>query len=256
MAHANLIRIAYTCGRPQQQEGNTNREIHLTSATPSGLSIVIFLLLPLGFAGAADPPPSKAREAAGIQVSIVTRFISLTPALLRDRNLEVGELFTVKQTGEKIHGRYLDDEDVAKIIRAVQASEQSTVLTAPRKTLRNGEQGSVIVAQQQSYVSGWTEPPAGQKRKAQISTAQSGVFLDITPHVSADRKYVTVAVNCRLSALMGLKNGIWDNAPQEKLKVQQPIMQTAQVDTVISIPDDGTIALLLDRKDDLKENRD
>ena len=33
-------------------------------------------------------------------------------------------------------------------------------------------------------------------------------------------------------------------------------MQMAQVETVISIPDDGTIALIVDRKDDLKENRD
>ncbi len=228
----------------------------MTRAIPIYLSILMVVLLPLGFAFAADPVPGKPREAAGIQVSIVSRFVSLSPALLRDRKLEVGELFTVKKTGEKIHGRFLDDEDVNKIIRATQASEQSTVLTAPRRTLRDGEQGSVIVAQQQAYVSGWTEPAAGEKRKEQISTAQTGVFLDVTPHVSADRKYITLAINSRVSQLMDLKNGIWDKAPQEKLKVQLPIMQMAQVETVISIPDDGTIALIVDRKDDLKENRD
>ena len=54
---------------------------------------------------------------------------------------------------------------------------------------------------------------------------------------------------------MELKNGIWDKAPQENLKVQLPIIQMAQVETVISIPDDGTIALIVDRKDNLKENR-
>jgi type II secretory pathway component GspD/PulD (secretin) len=217
---------------------------------------MMVVLLPLRFAFAADPPQGKQAEAAGIQVSVVARFVSLTPALLRNQKLEVGELFTVKKTGEKIHGRFLDDEDVNKIIRATQASEQSTVLTAPRATLRDGEKGSIAVAQQQAYVSGWTEPAAGEKRKAKISTAQTGVFLDITPHVSADRKYITLAINSRVSQLMQLKSGIWDKAPQENLKVQQPIMQEAQVETVISIPDDGTIALIVDRKDNLKENRD
>ena len=227
----------------------------MTRAIPIGFWILIVCLLPLGFAFAADPPPGKPPEAAGIQVSIVSRFISLDPALLRDRKLDVGELFTVKKTGEKIQGRFLDDDAVGEIIRATQATEQSTVLTAPRKTLHDGEKGSIVVAQQQAYVSGWTEPAAGEKRKAQISTAQTGVFLDVTPHVSADRKYITLGIDSRVSQLMELKNGIWDKAPQEKLKVQLPIMQMAQVETVISIPDDGTIALIVDRKDDLKENR-
>jgi hypothetical protein len=53
------------------------------------LCILMVLTLPLGFAAAADPPPGKLDKAAGVQISIVARFISLTPALLRDQKLEL-----------------------------------------------------------------------------------------------------------------------------------------------------------------------
>jgi type II secretory pathway component GspD/PulD (secretin) len=223
----------------------------------------MLLLVIFAFSGAsqllAAAPPQvadKLREAAGIEVSIETRFVSMKPALLREQKVKLEPLFTVKKTDEKISGQFLDSDDVNAIIRAAQADVDATVMTAPRITLLNGQQGSVVVAQQQAYVSGWTEAVAGQKRKEQISTAQTGVTLDITPSVSANRKYITLAINPRVSQLMELKNVIWNKAPQENLKVQQPVMQVAEVDTVISIPDEGTFAVVVDRKDNLKENRD
>ena len=69
-------------------------------------------------------------------------------------------------------------------------------------------------------------------------------------------RVITLAMNARVSQLEALNNVIWDKAPQEKLTVQQPVMQLREVNTVISVPDDGTVALVLDRKDDLKEARD
>src|SRR5688572_28501373 len=114
--------------------------------------------------------------------------------LLRQTKLKLEPLFTVKKTGEKITGQFLDSDDVTGIIRAAQATVDATVLTAPRMTLLNGQQSSVIVAQQQAYVSGWTEAVAGQKRKEQISTAQTGVSVDVMASVNGNRKYITLAI--------------------------------------------------------------
>jgi hypothetical protein len=198
----------------------------------------------------------KLREVQAIRISIEARFLTVTQAFLNEQKLQLEELFTVKKTGEKVTGKFIDMDREAQLIRAVAASKEMTVLTAPRLVLLNGQRDSIIVAQQQAYVSGWSEPKEGEKRKEQISTAQTGIFLDLTGFVSADRKYVTLAINPRISQLQELKTVVWDKAPQENLKVQQPVMQLCEVNTVISIPDEGTLALVINRRDDLKENRD
>ena len=52
-----------------------------------------------------------------------------------------------------MQGSFLDDFQVNFLIRATQASFNSTTLTAPRVTVFNGQQAFVVVAQQQAYVS-------------------------------------------------------------------------------------------------------
>jgi type II secretory pathway component GspD/PulD (secretin) len=101
------------------------------------------------------------------------------------------------------------------------------------------------VLEQQAYVSGYGEPNPDGKRKEQISTAQSGIELEMTPTVSADRKYVTLAMHPRVSQLLGLTLAVWEKAPGEKLKVQKPNLAVQEVNTIVSVPDRGTLALLL-----------
>jgi len=198
----------------------------------------------------------KLREATGIQVSIEARFVSLPTKLMREQKLDLPELFTVKKTGEKIRGQFMDSDRVNEITRAVGAADDATVLTAPRATILNGQQASVVVAQQQAYISGWSDPDENGKRKQEVSTADTGVFLDVQATVSADRKYVTLVVKPRVSQLVELKNASWDKAPEENLKIQKPVMQLSEVNTIVSVPDEGTFALLIDRKDDLQQGRD
>jgi bla regulator protein BlaR1 len=187
----------------------------------------------------------KMRETRTIQVRIEVRFLSVPAALLQEQKFKLDELFTVKKTGEKIHGTFLDDNRLNEIIRAAQANKDATLLAAPVVMMANGQQSRVQVAQQQAYVSDFTDKIVGGERQAKIDTAQTGVFLEVTPSVSADAKYITVAMHSRVSQLLALNEVPWDKVPQENLKVQKPDMAIQEVNTIVSIPDGGTIALLL-----------
>jgi len=95
-----------------------------------------------GFAFAADPLPGKPREAAAFRS---VSWPDSSRSLPRFCGIEAGSRGTVhgeENRGKKSTAGFLDDDAVGEIIRATQASEQSTVLTAPRKTLRDGEKGS------------------------------------------------------------------------------------------------------------------
>src|SRR5204863_7176259 len=99
-----------------------------------------------------------------------------------------------------------DDFQVSAIIRATEAEQSSTTITAPRVTLFNGQRAYVLVATSRAYVSD-LNPVVGSNAVGfdpTISTVQSGVLLDVQATVSADRKYVTLTLRPQLSNLLAL----------------------------------------------------
>jgi hypothetical protein len=65
----------------------------------------------------------------------------------------------------------------------------------------------------------------------------AGVALDVLPTVSADRKFVTVRTKARVSDLKELLSEPDPTAPAEqKLKVQKPVMDIREIETLASIP--------------------
>src|SRR5207248_3320985 len=103
---------------------------------------------------------------------------------------------------------FLDEFQVNFLIRATQAALNSTVLTAPRVTVFNGQQAFIIVAQEQAYVSD-LEAVTGNNVglfNPIVDTVQTGVRLVVQPTVSADRKYVTMSLQPQLSSLISLTN--------------------------------------------------
>src|SRR5205814_7662592 len=78
-------------------------------------------------------------------------------------------------------GTYLDNFTVSFLMRATLASQSSTLVTAPRLTLFNGQRAFVLVSRQTAYVSD-LEPVVAQNAVAfnpTIGLAQSGVLLDV-----------------------------------------------------------------------------
>jgi type II secretory pathway component GspD/PulD (secretin) len=90
----------------------------------------------------------------------------------------------------------------------------------------------------------------------EISTVQSGVLLDVSATVSADRKYVTLTLRPQLAQLVNLAEftfqvganvddggGLFPNADVPTGIIQTPEIQITEVRTTVSVPDGGTLLL-------------
>jgi general secretion pathway protein D len=159
---------------------------------------------------------------------------------------------------------YLDDFAVRFLLRATQAAQSLTILTAPRVTLFNGQTAYVSVLEEVSYVSD-LEPVVAEDAVAYdptIDVAETGAVLEVQATVSADRKYVTLSLNPILSRLVALQPytfvvetqinnpGDDDNNPPptdiptlQGPTIQEPIFETIEVGTTVSVPDGGTLLL-------------
>ncbi len=233
----------------------------------------------------------KLRETRAIQVSIETRFLTIQRNFMEDIGIDLDFFFNINnptrfspivvqqnsfpftatpvttapgsigdtaQPGMQIQGSFLDDFQVNFLIRATQASVNSTVLTAPRVTVFNGQSAFVLVAQQQAYVSDLeavTGDGVGLFNPI-IDTVQTGVRLVVQPTVSADRKYVTLSLQPQVSSLVGLTNfPVFGIANQNntgtgtgttqvfQATIQLPILDITSVNTIVSVPDGGTLLL-------------
>ena len=156
---------------------------------------------------------------------------------------------------------FLDDFQASLLIRATQANQNVTQLTAPRVTLFNGQRAYVLVARQLAYVSDLT-PIVGNNAVGfdpTIDTIESGVVLDVAATVSADRKYVTLTLRPQLSRIISITpfpvfggtvfgngngNGGGNNGPVSGTGfIQQPEVEITEVRTSVSVPDKGTLLL-------------
>jgi general secretion pathway protein D len=165
-------------------------------------------------------------------------------------------------------GTYLDNFTVQFLLRATQAEQKSTNVTAPRLTLFNGQRAFVLVSRQTAYVSNLTPVVAtgAVAFNPTIGLVQSGVLLDVQATVSSDRKYVTLTLRPQLATLLDLlpftfqsdtaansgttvpitnPNNNFTNFGTNAAAgtIQQPILQITEVRTTVSVPDGGTLLL-------------
>jgi general secretion pathway protein D len=240
----------------------------------------------------------KLRETRAIQITIETRFLKVQRNFLEDVGLDFDFSFNNNGGPSTINGggpikfqqnsstftqesnldttlpgnlstllpgaalstslTYINDFQVSALIRATQAQQTSSTITAPRLTLFNGQRAYILVATTRAYVSDLT-PVVGSNSvgfSPVINTVQSGVLLDVQATVSADRKYVTMILQPQLSNLLALEEFSFaasnitptgDNASTQPFSdqgvVQQPEVQITEVKTAVSVPDGGTLLL-------------
>jgi type II secretory pathway component GspD/PulD (secretin) len=179
------------------------------------------------------------REARGVQIAVEARFIAIDPAAL-DKAMGERLKSTIGKSGAATVWQLADDE-VQAVLKATQEGKQSTLLTAPRITLFNGQRAYVNVSTQTAYVSGFnvTKRDGGETRyEPKIATVESGVMLDVRATASADRRYATLTLKPKLSKLDSLVP-----APVPGVKdlfVQVPHVSVQELQTTLSIPDRGT----------------
>ena len=237
------------------------------------------------------------REQRAIQVTVEARFLTVQRNFMEDIGVDLNFLFNLNSSWSKVFGpipvtspqssfianpgtgipgsigsasttpiglttsaTYLDDFQVQLVMRAVQASVNSTIVTAPRVTLFNGQRAYVLVTTQRAYVSNLT--PVVSTGIASfaptVSAVNNGILLDVQATVSADRKYVTLTLQPTLSTLIDLVPFTFQSAASGVATpggnntiisasstgtIQEPELQITQVRNTVSVPDGGTLLL-------------
>ncbi len=160
-----------------------------------------------------------------------------------------------------ISGSYLDNFTVNFLIRAVQANQNTTNLTAPRLTLFSGQRAVLVVETQQAYVSDLNPVvgPGAALFDPQVSTTVgTGVVLSVLATVSPDRKYVFLDLQPQLARLRALVPFVVSAVVQPTVTttgggttasqviqgtLQLPTIDVTQVKTSVSVPDGATLLL-------------
>ncbi len=153
-----------------------------------------------------------------------------------------------------IFGSFLDNIQVDFLIRATQADSRTSVLTAPRLVLFNGQRSWVAVTVQQNFVSTLNPVVAtGAVAQApQTGTIDSGAVLDVNATVTADKRYVTMTLRPGLTRLLDLQTipfsgggagGGFGGGTALAAFIQLPTLSSQRVQTTVSVPDGGTLLI-------------
>ncbi len=167
----------------------------------------------------------------------------------------------------------LSDIEAFLFINAAQGDRRSNVLQAPKVTLFNGQQASVMDSAQTPFVMGLI-PVVGDFAAAQqpvIVIVSEGTFLTVQAVVSQDRRFVRLTVVPYFSRIEkvdtftfeGMETTIENTAQQgnqttpndntrrsrestrirQGTSVQLPTVASISVATTVSVPDGGTVLL-------------
>ena len=148
--------------------------------------------------------------------------------------------------GTSVQATYLDDVQVEAILRAVEKSERSTQVVAPRVTAFNAQRANVQVLNQVSYVSDYDVEIAqlAQIGDPIVQQLRDGIILDIRPVISADRRYITMELRPTVALLqrpIGTFSTTLSNGPP--VIIQLPEIRIQRVRTTVTVPDGGTLLL-------------
>jgi type II secretory pathway component GspD/PulD (secretin) len=179
------------------------------------------------------------REGRGVQVTVEMRFFTADPADL-DKALGGKLLGTMGKSGQATVW-HLSDAQVQAVLREFQQQSNSTIVTAPRITLFNGQRGTINVSAETPYTAGYTvfKKDGGETRyEPTIDKVASGIFIDVRGTASADRKQATLTIHPKFSFLQALRPAPYVGS--KDLTVQVPELIVHELQTTLSLPDRGT----------------
>jgi type II secretory pathway component GspD/PulD (secretin)/tetratricopeptide (TPR) repeat protein len=154
-----------------------------------------------------------------------------------------------------VFGSFLDNIQVDFLLRATQADSRTSILTAPRLVLFNGQRSWVAVTIQQNFVS--TLNPIVQQGAVGTapvtSVIDSGAVLDVNATVTPDKRYVTMTLRPGVTRLLALQTipfsggaaggGFGGGGTALAAFVQLPTLSSQRVQTTVSVPDGGTLLI-------------
>ncbi|MEQ8765853.1 MAG: hypothetical protein RL885_18180 [Planctomycetota bacterium] len=141
----------------------------------------------------------------------------------------------------------LDDTEFNIVLRMVEKTLKSNVVTAPTLTVYNAQRAYVTMINQVSYIQDFDVEVAQTSFIAdpQIGVIPDGIVLDVRPTVSADRKYITLEVQTTVASLtrpiptfsttLGGTTG--------SVTIQLPEVRVSNAATTVRVPDGGSLIL-------------
>ena len=141
---------------------------------------------------------------------------------------------------------WLDDVELQMILRAVKKSKRSELVIEPSLMVHNTARANLIVANQVSYISDFDVEIASSASIADpiVSVANDGVFLDVRPVVTADRRFVWIDVRPTVAKLKRpiatLQTSLGTGSP---VNLMLPELDLQKVRTRALVPDGGTLLL-------------
>ena len=192
-----------------------------------------------GVLGTGNDAGAYFREASD-DVNILSRTENLYDAGLGDEEGLVGS------GGLSLQYTWLDDTQLQMVLRAVEKSRRSEVLTEPSLMVYNTQRATLTVANQVSYVGDFDVEIAQAAAIADpiVRVARDGVYLDVRPVVSADRRFTYIDVRPTVATLKrpipSFQTSLGTGSP---VTLQLPELELQKIRTRVLIPDGGTLLL-------------
>lgn len=192
------------------------------------------------------PAPSGGSGSTATPVPILSNILGFTDP--QSLTSDVPGSFAGQTIGPalSIFGSFLDSIQVDFLIRATQADSRSSVLTAPRLVVFNGGSAWVAVTIQQNFI-GQLNPVVAQQAAAQqpvVGTINAGASLFVRATVTADKRYVMMLLAPGVTRLLALQTFQFSGGTGAfPAFVQLPTLSAQRVQTVVSVPDGGTLLI-------------
>jgi type II secretory pathway component GspD/PulD (secretin)/tetratricopeptide (TPR) repeat protein len=197
--------------------------------------------------GNSQPGIGSQRFTENLQIPVLQDSFSPASGLLNLANPSAGTNFGIA---------FLSDLEVYLFMQAVQQNLRANVVQAPKVTTFNGATATIGDQTQRFLVTGLT-PLVSNGAIAfqpQISPIQDGVTLNVTPVVTADRRYVRLTLQPFFQVISDVQTftfgsgavgggGLGGGAANLQSTIQLPIVSNTFVITTVTVPDGGTVLM-------------
>jgi len=139
------------------------------------------------------------------------------------------------------------------LLRATQAHSDAKMLTAPRVTVLSSESAFISVLEETSYVSDYDFDNVSTSGSGdtianrtiadpETDTVTGGVILNVTPTITADKKYVILQISTSYRKSNIDEFNVFSETGQP-YPIGLPVEEVTTVRTRVSVPDGGTLLI-------------
>ena len=181
----------------------------------------------------------EARRAVQVTVQIRELIFASYPQLKR----ELADKISLA-TGPAGRPVEITEDDVQQLFRELQKSSASSIITAPRMTLFDGQRGFVDVSRTKPYLGAYGQREVNGEREAVPveMNADSGIAVRVRPSVDADHVHVAIDLQYDCKSIVEMRPEPTANAPPgQNAVVQVPIIEEVRADRTLSTSSGRTL---------------